>query len=112
MSLLFRPIFTTSEKISDASNIVDGQFLIDINTGLMYVDYNSQRLKVGTSINHFQFNSSTSGYSANANGGFSISIQKSDLGITGNLNPIIQLFDSDGYEIGSSSDMSIRWNDN
>ena len=57
----------------------------------------------------FVFSSETNGFEDISDSGFIATFTKEQLGV-GNLEPIAQLYDDNGYEIGSGSDISMRWN--
>lgn len=114
MSNIFKPAFFNTEKVLDSSTISNGQFIIDIQTHKAYVDYNNQRFSLLPFLNddkaaEFEFDSSTEGFTASQTSGFTAIFSKTQMGC-GLTEPSFQLFDNNGYEIGSGSDISMRWN--
>lgn len=113
MSNIFKPAFFNTARVLDNSTISNGQLIVDVETHKTYVDYNNQRIQIFSDdisqLKEFQFTSLTSGVTVNQNGSMDIEFSKSQLGVTDEC--LVQLFDNSGYEIGSGSDIIIRWND-
>lgn len=100
-------------EIGSGSDILiqwnDSDLTIISYNGIPYNANWTVKLFHTNSVPDFVFNSNTDGFEDIADSGFIATFTKEQLGV-GNTEPIAQLYDNNGYEIGSGSDISMRWN--